>query len=163
MPVAISIVVTAGLLGTVTALIVTLRGYRSTPHRRVPWIIALIALGIDSAVHVAISIGALVTGGWSASWIAVGSLAIAGVFALAWIAPRIAGWWLIATALGLPALLALTSALWPPTEETVPVGVMLAFYTPRMLIVGALLMWSSFDRAPSHDSQATPQSMLSAG
>lgn len=148
MAIPISIVVLAGLIGTVTTLAVSLAGHRSRPHHRVPWVIALIALGIDSAVHVAISIGALVTGGWDASWIAVGSQAIAGVFALAWIAPRMAGWWLVATALGLPLLLVMTSAVWPPTEEAVPVGVMLVFYTPRMLIVGALLIWSSFDRAP---------------
>jgi hypothetical protein len=31
-------------------------------------------------------------GGWESAWIAIGSLAIAGVFATAWIRPRIAGW-----------------------------------------------------------------------
>lgn len=149
MPIPISIVVSVGLIGTMTALIMRMSAGRSAPLRRVPWVIALIALGVDGAIHVAISVGSLVTGGWEASWVAVGSLAIVGVFALAWIAPRIAGWWLVATAVGLPLLLVVTSALWPSTDEPVPVGVMLAFYTPRMLVVGGLLIWSSIERSAS--------------
>lgn len=143
MPIPIYIVVGTGLIGTVATLALSIRMGRVRPDHRVPWIIALVALGLDSAIHVAISIGALVTGGWEAAWIAVGSLEITGVFDTAWIQPRIAGWWLIVTALALPLLLLAATAVWTSSEDIVPVGVLLAFYTPRRLIVGGLLVWSA--------------------
>lgn len=141
---AIYIVVLTGLAGTIMALLLALREGPTDPVHRLPWIIALVALGLDSAIHVAISVGAVVTGGWQSAWVAIGSLAIVGVFATAWRAPRIGGWWLITTAIALPLMLVLATALTPPvTEETVPVSVLLTFYTPRMLIVGGLLIWSA--------------------
>lgn len=146
----IYVVVTIGLLGTVTTLALALRAGRVAPIRRVPWVIALVALGIDSALHIAISVGALVTGGWEAAWIALGSLAITGVCATAWVSPRIAGWWLVATAVALPLILVLTTLLVAQgDEQPVPVEIMLGFYTPRMLIVGGLLLWATTSRRPS--------------
>lgn len=147
MPMAIYSVVLTGLVGTMVALALALREGRTDPVHRVPWIIGLVALGIDSALHLAISVGALVTGGWGSMWIVIGSVAIAGVFATAWIAPRIAGWWLIATAVGLPLVLIAGNAVFPlEAEQSVPLSVLLTFYTPRMLIVGGLLIWSTLTR-----------------
>lgn len=153
MPMAIYSVVLTGLVGTIVALVLALRGGRTDPVHRVPWIIALVALGIDSAFHLAISVGALVAGGWGSMWIVIGSVAIAGVFATAWIAPRIAGWWLIATAIGLPLVLIAGNAVFPSeAEESVPLSVLLAFYSPRMLIVGGLLIWSTLTRRATHNT-----------
>lgn len=164
MPVPIYVVVAVGLVGTLAALVIALRAGRVVPTRRVPWVIALVALGIDSALHIAISVGALLSGGWEAMWIVLGSLAIAGVFATAWISPRIAGWWLVATAIALPAILvAGTMESAQGIEQPVPVEVMLGFYTPRMLIVGALLIWSTARRgtsqgtATANDHQPAPR------
>jgi len=159
----IFIVVGTGLLGTIAVLAISMRIGRDEPHHRVPWIIALVALGLDSAIHIAISVGALTMGGWDEAWIAVGSLAIAGVFATAWIQPRIAGLWLIVTAIVLPLLFLALSAVWSPTEETVPVGVLLAFYPPRMLIVGALLVWSARPTREHADNTQKEESPASTG
>lgn len=147
MPVPIYIVVLTGLVGTLVALSVALSHGRISPTHRVPWIIAVTALGIDSVFHVSVSVGALIAGGWESTWIVIGSVAIVGVFATAWLAPRIAGWWLVATALGLPLVLIAANAAFPSeAEQPVPVSVLLTFYTPRMLIVGGLLIWSTITR-----------------
>jgi hypothetical protein len=159
----IYVVVVTGLIGTIATLILSMARGREQPPRRVPWIIALVALGLDSAVHVAISIGSLAMGGWESAWIAIGSLAIAGVFATAWIRPRIAGWWLITTAFALPILLFVSSAVWPTSEETVPVGVLLAFYTPRMLIVGGLLIWAAWPIPQQTTSEQRAESPAASG
>lgn len=156
MPMAIYSVVLTGLVGTIVALVLALRGGRTDPVHRVPWIIALVALGIDSAFHLAISVGALVAGGWGSMWIVIGSVAIAGVFATAWIAPRIAGWWLIATAIGLPLVLIAGNAVFPSeAEQSVPLSVLLTFYTPRMLLVGGLLIWSTLPRRTTQKGHST--------
>ena len=155
MPVPIYIVVLTGLVGTLVALSVALSHGRISPTHRVPWIIAVTALGIDSVFHVSVSVGALIAGGWESMWIVIGSVAIAGVFATAWLAPRIAGWWLIATAIGLPLILLAATSVFPSeVEETVPVSVLLMFYTPRMLIVGGLLIWSTLT---SRTPRSTPR------
>lgn len=163
MPMAIYSVVLTGLVGTIVALVLALREGRTDPVRRVPWIIALVALGVDSALHLAISVGSLVAGGWGSMWIVIGSVAIAGVFVTAWLSPRLAGWWLVITALLLPVILIVANGFAPPAnEQSVPVSVLLAFYTPRMLIVGGLLIWSAgsvrrtYPTAPAEsDSSAT--------
>lgn len=157
MPVPTYIVVLTGFVGTVVVALRALRQGRISPTHRVPWIIAMAALGVDSVVHLAVSVGALVTGGRESMWIVIGSAAIGGVFATAWISPRITGWWLITTAIGLPVLLLAATAVFPSgAEETLPVGVLLTFYTPRMLIVGGLLIWSTLTRR-------MPQSVPRAG
>lgn len=151
MPIPIYLVVTAGLVGTIVALVLAIRRKRTPPTHRVPWIIALAALGVDSVFHLAISVGSLMAGGWESMWIVIGSIAIAGVFAIAWVSPQIAGWWLIATAIGLPMILAAATTAAPPTvEQPVPLSVLLTFYTPRMIIVGGLLIWSSLPRRTQH-------------
>lgn len=159
MPVPIYVVVLTGLVGTIVALWLALRQERTTHTHRAPWIIALAALGIDSVFHISVSVGALIAGGWESMWIVIGSTAIAGVFATAWRAPRIAGWWLITTALALPLILMTASAIFPSeAQETVPVSVLLTFYTPRMLIVGGLLIWSITPRRPLRTTSSSSHS-----
>lgn len=94
----IFIVVGTGLLGTIAVLAISMRIGRDEPHHRVPWIIALVALGLDSAIHIAIS-----------------------------------------------------------------VGVLLAFYPPRMLIVGALLVWSARPTREHADNTQKEESPASTG
>ena len=138
------VVVVVGLLFTAAVLTAAgLRG-RAKPIRPVPWWIAIVALSLDVAFHVVVSIAALLAGGWDGLWIAIGTLAIAGVLATAIIQPRLAGWWFIASAALLPAVLAITDALLPADElSPIPVAVMLGFYSTRAAIVGTLLVWSS--------------------
>jgi len=141
--VSIYVVVGIGLVGSLITCAVALRIGRESPGHRVPWWIAVIALGLDSAFHIAMSVGAVIQGGWESTWIVIGSLAITGVFATAIIRPKIAGVWLIGTAIVLPVVLIIGNAIWSPGEESVPVEVLLGLYSTRMLVVGALLMWSA--------------------
>lgn len=109
----IYLVVAIGLIGTLVALVVALMRGRERPAHRLPWWIAVIVLGLDSAFHVLMSTGAVIQGGWGSTWIVIGTLAIIGVFATAIIRPRIAGWWLIATAIVLPIVLVVGDTIWP--------------------------------------------------
>lgn len=158
----IYIVVGVGLVGTIVSLVMALRGGRARPAHRVPWWIAVIALAIDSALHAAISTGAVIQGGWESTWIVLGSLAIIGVFVTALIQPRIAGWWLMITAIVLPIILVVGNALLTSTEdESVPIGVLLGFYSTRMFVIGGLLVWCASPRHPGSDSSG-PQSEVTS-
>lgn len=149
----IYVVVGIGLAGTLIALVVALTRGRERPAHRVPWWIAVIVLGLDSAFHVVMSTGAVIQGGWESTWLVIGTLAITGVFATAIIRPRIAGWWLIATAIVLPLVLVIGNAISPSSdEESVPVAVLLGFYSTRMLVIGALLVWCATPRKPGSDT-----------
>ena len=140
-------VVGIGLAGTLVTLIHAMTQGRKIPARRVPWWIAVIVLGLDSAFHVAMSVGAVIQGGWESTWIVLGTLAITGVFATAIIRPRIAGWWLIVTAIVLPIVLVAASAIWTSSsEESVPIEVLLGLYSTRMLVIGGLLVWCAIPR-----------------
>lgn len=137
------VVVTSGLLVTAVILTLALLRGRAKPVRPVPWWFAFAALSLDVAVHAVVSIAALLAGGWEGAWIAIGTLAITGVLATAIIQPRMAGWWFIASAALMPAVLAMTDALLPADElSPIPVAVMLGFYSTRAVIVGILLVWS---------------------
>ena len=150
---AIYVVVGIGLIGTLIALVLALTWGRERPAHRLPWWIAVIVLGLDSTIHAVMSTGAVIQGGWASTWIVIGTLAITGVFATAIIRPRIAGWWLIVTAIVLPLVLVAGNALWPSSgEESVPVAVLLGFYSTRMLVIGGLLVWSATSRKPGSDT-----------
>lgn len=151
----IYLVVGFGLIGTIAATSVALRMGRQFPPHRAIWIACLVVLGLDSLLHVAISAGAVVQGGWQSTWIVVGTLAIAGVFMTAMIRPAVAGWWLLVTAIALPSILLVTSAIWPADEqESVPVGVLLGFYSTRMIVIGGLLVWSARPPRPGREPSA---------
>lgn len=143
------LVVTVGFLISLALLIFALRSGRIAPVRRLPWLIAIIVLGIDVAYHAVVSVAALATGGgWEAAWLPIGTLAIAGVLAIAILQPRIAGWWFIASAALMPAVLAIGDAIFTSgTESEIPIAVMLGFYSTRAAIVGGLLVWSAHPNA----------------
>ena len=137
------VVVVVGLLFTAVVLTTAVLRGRAKPVRPVPWWIAIIALSLDVTIHVVVSIAALVAGGWEGMWIAIGTLAIAGVLATAIIRPRLAGWWFITSAALMPAVLAIAKAILPTSEPSpIPVAVLLGFYSTRAVIVGSLLVWS---------------------
>lgn len=142
------VVVVVGLLVTAAVLTVAVRRGRTKPVRPVPWWIAIVVLSLDVAYHAVISIAALFAGGWEGSWIAIGTLAIAGVLATAILQPRVAGWWFIASAALMPAVLAITDVFMPASQDSqIPLAVMLGLYSTRAVIVGILLVWSGTPRA----------------
>ena len=141
------VVVVVGLVFTAAVLTTAVLRGRAKPLRAVTWWIAIVALSFDVAFHVVVSIAAFLAGGWDGMWIAIGTLAIAGLLATAIIQPRLAGWWFIASAGLMPAVLVLADTILPASElSPIPVGVMLGFYSTRAAIVGTLLVWSSSPR-----------------
>jgi hypothetical protein len=70
-------------------------------------------------------------------------LAIAGVLATAVFQPSWAGWWFIASAALMPAVLVVSDWILQPSEDSqIPLIIMLAFYSTRAIIVGLLLVFS---------------------
>ena len=105
-------VVGAGLAYSLGFLVWAIgRGRRRSMHP-VPWIIALFILGLDVAVHIAMSIGSVVEGGSGGWWVVIGTIAIACLLASAAMRPRLAGWALIGSAALMPLTL-LIVANWP--------------------------------------------------
>ncbi len=79
-------------------------GYEQ-PLRRWAWIVAIVLLGIGESFRLMVGIGTTVQGGWSVSWPLVGAIAAGFVLAGAVIRPRVAQWFLVATAVVLPLVL----------------------------------------------------------
>ena len=144
------IVVSIGMALALAGLALALVQGRQQPGRPVLWVIALVALGIDVALHIVLSVGSVVSGGIEGAWIVIGSSAIAIVLITAVIAPRVAGWTLAASAALLPiVLLAADAIVADQATEQIPIDVMLAIYSSRAIIVGALLVISAGGRADS--------------
>ncbi len=137
------VVVTVGFFISAALTFVAVREGRRAPVHRVLWIIALVVLSIDVAYHVVVSIAAIATGGWETTWLAIGTLAIAGVLASAVFQPSWAGWWFIASAALMPAVLVVSDLILQPSEDSqIPLIIMLTFYSTRAVIVGLLLVFS---------------------
>lgn len=130
---------------------------RRRPRHVVPWIVALVFLGLDVAAHIAMSVGTMLQSAGAGGWIAVGTAAIAGVLATAVLQPKLAGWGLVGSAALMPLLLLVVS-VWPGVDaaELAPLPVMLAFWSTRAVIVGALLVasesWPVRHRDPGVDT-----------
>jgi len=116
---------------------------RRRPRHQVLWIIALVFLGLDVLAHAVMSVGAMVERPLQGGWVAVGTVAIAGLLATAALQPQLAGWALIGSAALMPLVL-LTVSVWPgaDTAELAPVPVLLGFWSTRAVIVGVLLVVS---------------------
>lgn len=144
------VVVTVGFVISAVLTFAAIRQGRRNPVHRPIWIIALVVLSIDVAYHVLISIAAIATGGWEATWLAIGTLAIAGVLVSAVFQPSWAGWWFIASAALMPAVLVVSDLILQPSEDSeLPLMIMLAFYSTRAIIVGLLLVFSCRVTQPS--------------
>lgn len=98
------------------------------------------------------------SGGIEGAWIVIGSGAIAIVLITAFISPQVAGWTFAASGVLLPFVLVAADAMVADTStEQIPVGLMLAVYSSRALLVGALLILSTVGRNDS-TQQTSPQS-----
>lgn len=136
-------VVGAGLAYSLGFLVWAIGRGRRRPLHPVPWIIALCLLGLDVAAHAVMSIGSMVESPLQGGWVAVGTIAIAGLLATAALQPQLAGWALVGSAALMPLILLVVWA-WPgmDTGDLAPVPVMLGFWSTRAVIVGVLLVLS---------------------
>ncbi|MGA1145686.1 MAG: hypothetical protein ACO3YU_01650 [Candidatus Nanopelagicales bacterium] len=150
------VVVSIGMALALTGLALALLQGRRRPHHQVLWVIALIVLGIDVALHVVVSVGSVVAGGLDGGWMVIGSAAIAVVLLTALIDPRIAGWTFAATGVLLPFVLVAADAMTAGTESAqISVGLMLAVYSSRAVLVGALLVLSATGDRPEEAPTVT--------
>lgn len=161
MTMSLYIVVSIGLALALTGLALALLQGRKRPHHQVLWVIGLIVLGIDVALHVVVSVGSVVAGGLDGGWMVIGSAAIAVVLVTALIDPRIAGWTFAATGVLLPFVLIAADAIASGTESAqISVGLMLAVYSTRAVLVGALLVLSASGGGPGEPPTLTGESPI---
>ena len=160
---AMYLVVTTGLVVGVAALVVALAKGRAGPQRRVPWIVALVVLGIDAALHVAASVGltvASLTGEaamMDGAWLLMGTVAFLAILAAAILRPRLAGWLLLASAAVVPLVFALGDlGVQLDGGGAPPWPVVLVTYSVPAAVAGGLLVLSTVlrrevagDRAPA--------------
>ena len=105
------------------------------------------ALCLGAAFHLLVSYGALSAGGPDMAWVLIGTLALLVTVGVAVLRPRWAGLGLIITGASFPALLWLAGLIVSSgVEETVPVPVMLGFYSVPAAIVGTVLLLSTVTR-----------------
>lgn len=142
-------VVGLGLAYSATMAAIAISKGRLAPARRVPWIIALVVLSLDVAIHLAMSVGVFLAEPSQGGWVLVGTLAIAGILVGAIWQPRFAGWAYVLTALLMPLILIVVGALNPAgAGDLVPLTVMLVFYSSRAIIIGMLLVFSASQSHP---------------
>jgi hypothetical protein len=154
MTVLMYLVVSAGLIASVV-LLAFARGC-AMPTHTVPWIVALVILGLDTALHVVASVGVVIAGGVEGLWFVLGTLAFLAILAVAVLRPRWAGWCLLASAAVVPLVFALGGLAAPnapgpsETEGIPPWPVALVAYSVPAAVSGGLLVLSA--RAPSRPS-----------
>ena len=138
----LTIVTVVGFIAAATVLVTTLRAGRREPVRRVPWVIALVLIGISLVFRLVIVFGITMAASYAdAVPIAIGELAVAAVFAVAYLRPAWGGWLLIGTALGIPALSALLDLLAGEIGESATAA-MLGSYSVPAIVSAALLLWA---------------------
>lgn len=137
------LVVSVGLAVGVVLLVLALRAGRHRPRHPALFWVGFVLLALDTAFHIPLGVGSVIAGGPAAAWLLIGALAFGAALWLAFIRPDWAGWALIGTAVGLPVILIVGSAITPadPQGET-PWQVMLGFYSLPALVMGTLLVLS---------------------
>ena len=141
------IVIVAGFATSVVMVALAVRAGRVPPAHPWLWWIALAAVVAAALFHLVIGLGALAAGTQDAAGILLGATALIGAVILAVLRPAWAGWTLIATGLGQPALLWLLQAVvGTPVNEGIPAEGMLAFYGVPAVITGVLLLLSTWHR-----------------
>ena len=103
MTVLMYLVVSTGLIASLVLLAFAVARGRAMPTHTVPWIVALVILGLDTALHVVSSVGLVIAGGVEGMWFVLGTLAFLAILAVAVLRPRWAGWALLASAAIVPA------------------------------------------------------------
>lgn len=140
-------VTVTGLIAALVLLVVSIRRDRREPMHKVPWIIALVALGGSLVFRLVLITGLVVASQpMAAVPIIVGELAVACVLLAAFRRPALAGWFLIATAVIAPALAYIVS-LFTDTLGESPAFVMIVSYSLPSLITAILLIVSEYQRA----------------
>ena len=138
------ITVTVGVIGSIVLLIMSLRAGRSKPTFNVPWIIALVLLGVSIAFRFIIVAGGLMNEQVMAMLpVLIGNIAVIGVFVAAFWQARWAGWFLIGTAFAMPLVTLIAEATMSDRfpEETAAL-VMVGSYSIPSIITGTLLVLS---------------------
>ena len=137
-------VVAVGLLVSLAALGVAVTRPRERPVRAIPWWIAVVLLGIDTALHAVIGVAAALASWREGGWLVIAALAIGGMLGAAILRPRLGGLALMSTAVLMPAvLIAVDAVIRDDAQVLVPLPVMLLAYSTRALVVGLLLLASS--------------------
>jgi hypothetical protein len=132
-----------------TVLVVALRRGRVPPARRWAWVVGLVLAALGMAYNLTIVVAMLISvaladeGPDQPMWsLLFGSIALACVTVLAFVNPRWAAWVFGVTAVVVPALVALTSAVVDPQAmaQEFPALAIVGFYSVRALIT-ALFLW----------------------
>jgi hypothetical protein len=143
------LVVSTGLIASLVLLALAIARGRAMPTRRVPWIVALVILGVDTALHVASSVGVVIGSGVDGAWFVLGTLGFLAILTVAVLRPRWAGWLLLASAVVVPLVFALGGIAAPDapgpseTEGIPPWPVALIAYSVPAAISGSLLVLST--------------------
>ena len=148
------ITVSIGLVAAAVFLWFALRAGRDRPRRAWAWIAALVLLLISLAFRVAVMVGVSQGGGFgSAIPVAVGTAAVAVVMVASIWRPVWAGWFCLATAAAIPALLWLVQrAIAEPADLSIPAEALLATYSVPIAVIGVLLVVAGSTRATSTDA-----------
>lgn len=130
MTVLMYLVVSTGLIASVVLHALAIAKGRATPIHRVPWVIALVILGIDTALHVVASVEVVISGGAEGGWFVLGTI-VPLAFALG--------------GLNVPA----------ETEGAPPLAVVLIAYSVPATVRGGLIVLSTWaPRRASSDSSS---------
>ena len=156
MTVLMYLVTSTGLLASLLLLAFAIARGRARPTHTVPWIVALVILGLDTALHVASSVGLVIAGGVEGLWFVLGTLAFLAILAVAVLRPRWAGWALLASAAIVPVAFAIGGlAVSSETDGVLPWPVVLVTYSVPAAVSGGLLVLSArAPRRPSSDSSS---------
>ena len=135
----------AGLLVTIGLLSAAMLRPAQTPVHRVPWVIALVFIGISIGVRLVILVGVAFNGSITDVLpILIGNLAVLLVFIAAFRQPAWAGWVLIGTAITLPLLTWGGSAIAGERDPLEVAAPMAGFYGIPALITGGMLVVSGW-------------------
>jgi hypothetical protein len=140
----ILITVIVGVIAAIILLIMSFRAGRSKPEIYIPWVIALVLLGISIAFRFIIVIGGLLNEqSLEILPVLIGNIAVIGVFVAAFWQSRLAGWFLLGSAFAMPLITLIAEAAFNDRfpEETVAV-VMVGTFSFPSIITGILLVLS---------------------
>jgi hypothetical protein len=160
MTVLMYLVIATGLLASLGLLAFAVAQGRARPTHLVPWMVALLILGVDTVLHVIASVGLVVAGAVEGIWFVLGTLGFVAILAVAVLRPRWAGWALLASAAIVPLAFAIGGlAVSAGTEGEPPWPVALVTYSVPASVSGALLVLSAWaPRRPTSDSSSRERS-----
>lgn len=139
----VTYVTVVGLLAGIGVLTAALLRPPQAPLHRVPWVIALVFIGISIAFRLVILVGVTINGSITDVLpIAFGNLAVLLVFIAAFRQPAWAGWALIGTAVVLPLLTWGASAIAGEPDPLEVAAPMAGFYGIPAIVTGSLLVLS---------------------